>query len=90
MQNIECQHEIWFAGVLDTQYALTGRCRCLDCGFEKVVSIHKVGRENIVTVNEKFNDFKPVTFERAQQVYKEYKKENIITAKLRIRKKYDN
>jgi hypothetical protein len=89
MQDNDCQHEIWYAGVIDTQYALTGRCKCLDCGFEKVVSISEIGRENVVTVNEKLNTFKPVTFERVQQVYNEFKNENKITAKLRIRRKYD-
>ena len=89
MQNNDCQHEIWFAGVLDN-FTENSKCKCLDCGYEKVISITGVGRENVVTVNKHLDNFKPVTFERAQHVYKEYKKENIATAKSRIRRKFDN
>ena len=89
MQNIECQHEMWYAGVLDN-YTLDSKCKCLDCGFEKVISITGVGREHVVTVNKYLNNFKPVTFERVQKTYKEFKEERAATAKLRIRKKYDN
>ena len=89
MQNIECQHEIWFAGVLDN-FTENSNCKCLDCGYEKVISITDVGRENVVTVNKYLNNFKPVTFERVQKTYKEFKEERAATAKLRIRKKYDN
>ena len=89
MQNNDCQHEFWFAGVMDV-FTDFCSCKCLDCGFKKVISIQEIRRENVVTVNKNLNDFKPVTFERAQQVYKEYKKENIVTAKSRVRRKFDN
>ena len=89
MQDNDCQHELWYAGVLDAQYALVSRCTCLECGFEKVISISEVGRENVVTVNKYFNEYKPVTLESAQHVYNELKKEYGDGAKLRIRKKYD-
>ncbi|MBE6158889.1 MAG: hypothetical protein E7159_03600 [Firmicutes bacterium] len=88
MQNNDCQHEIWFAGVLDN-FTENSKCKCLDCGYEKVISITGVGRANVVTVNKHLDDFKPVTFERVQKTYNELKKANANTAKSRIRKKYD-
>ena len=88
MQDKKCQHEMWFAGVLDGLTDVS-QCKCLDCGFEKVISIQSIGRENIVSVNKHYNEFNPVTFERAQKAYKELKKVNPVSAKIRIRKKYD-
>ena len=88
MQDNICQHEMWFAGVLDEYSFGYVNCRCLDCGFKQVINIEEADRNKLVTVNEKFNSFKPVSFEMAQETYQKYKEENPFSAKMMIKRKY--
>ena len=88
MQDNECQHEMWFAGVLDVYRFGDVNCRCLDCGFKKVVSIEAADVSTLVTVNRKLNDFKPITFEMAKESYQKLKREYPYSAKLLIKSKY--
>ena len=88
MQDDICQHEIVFGGVIDPTACSVVKCKCLDCGFEQVVKIEDLDLSKTVTVNKKFNEFKPVSYEMAQKCYQEMKKINQFRANILIMRKY--
>ena len=83
-----CRHDMWYAGVIDNNYCSNENCKCLDCGFERVINVDENGLDNIVTVNKCLNDFKPITYEMVKNTYQEMKKKSEYTAKILIKRKY--